>query len=252
MTIEAAQNQDKVINKIKGLFALANDERGNENQSAAALAKAYELLTRHNLDKNDVLGFVKPDESYNKGIGIEYESRTPTEFHYIFGILEEFFNVSTVKGFRKAEYTGTVTKNGWSRRKGTDGVVWFVGKQENIDIAKVIYNQLYFQYKYLWEKYRQRTDAETKDKRNYYQGLMVGLFKRLREEKSKIENELSLVIVKDPKIQEAVDGFFTNVKQQAMAKYESNSHIRDAGFIDSKNIQLNQAISAGSGQKLLN
>ncbi len=243
---------EKIINKIKGLFALANDARGNQHQSEAALAKAYELLARHKLDKSEVVDFVRADETYIKGEGLAFEGRVPTEWHYISGIIEEFFNVSAVREFRSANYTNTVTKTGKHRIKGSDGVIWFIGKESDIAIAKVIYNQLYFQYKHLWNEYRSKFYAPTKDKRNYYQGLLVGMFNRLNAEKKKIENELALVIVKDPKIEEAKQGMFENLTTKAIASFEDNERIRSAGYRDSAKIRLNQAVTAGDNSiKLL-
>lgn len=222
---------EKIIGKIKGLFNLANDKNGNEHQAEAAMAKAYELLARHKLDKSDIMDFAKPGESYNKDNGFQYSKRMPTEWPYIHGILSEFFNIDTVRSFN-------ASKN--------ETIVWFIGKQDDIEIARVIYNQLYFQYKYLWEKYRQRTGAVTTDKRNYYQGLMMGLYRRLREQKKNIETELSLVIVKDPGVEQAKNKFFPETKSAVLAKYQPNEHIRQAGVSDSGKIQLNKAIAANN------
>lgn len=243
--------QEKMIRQIKALFAIADDKNGNEFQQNAALAKAYELLTRAKMDKHEVLGHVKPEESYNKDSGLEYDGRIPTEFYYINGILIEFFNIDTVKDYRKKERTDTITKNGWRRAKRSDGVVWFIGKQEDIEIAKVIYNQLYYQYKQLWDQYRKRTGAETANKRNYYQGLMVGMFQRLKDQKKTIENELALVIVKDPEIKKATEKFFPKTTNIATSKVRYDDRIRNAGLNDSEKIRLDKAITNGDNNRTL-
>jgi hypothetical protein len=48
--LELSPKAQAVIEKVKKLLALANDERNNEHQAAAAAAKAQELLEAYNLD----------------------------------------------------------------------------------------------------------------------------------------------------------------------------------------------------------
>jgi Protein of unknown function (DUF2786) len=45
---------DKAFDKIKKLLALANDERGNEQERETALRQAYSLMAKHNIDMADI------------------------------------------------------------------------------------------------------------------------------------------------------------------------------------------------------
>ena len=50
MTLELTDREHVILERVRKLLAVANDERGNENQSAVAAAKAHELLEQYNLD----------------------------------------------------------------------------------------------------------------------------------------------------------------------------------------------------------
>lgn len=44
------QASDRVLDKIKKLLAMANDERGNDQERETAMRQAYSLLAKHSLD----------------------------------------------------------------------------------------------------------------------------------------------------------------------------------------------------------
>ena len=45
---------EKILNRIRKLLAMANDERGNDNERDTALRQAHTLLTKYNLELADV------------------------------------------------------------------------------------------------------------------------------------------------------------------------------------------------------
>lgn len=47
-------SEERVINKIQKLLAVANDGRGNETERDTALRQAHALLLKHNLDMEDI------------------------------------------------------------------------------------------------------------------------------------------------------------------------------------------------------
>jgi len=47
-------NEERVLNKIQKLLALANDLRGNETERDTALRQAYALMAKHNLELADL------------------------------------------------------------------------------------------------------------------------------------------------------------------------------------------------------
>lgn len=48
------QTSSKVLDRIRKLLAMANDERGNEHERETALRQAHSLLSRHGLDLMDL------------------------------------------------------------------------------------------------------------------------------------------------------------------------------------------------------
>lgn len=47
-------DEEKVLDKVRKLLAMANDERGNEHEREQALRMAHNMLTKYNLDMLDV------------------------------------------------------------------------------------------------------------------------------------------------------------------------------------------------------
>lgn len=47
-------NEEKVLDKVRKLLAMANDERGNEHEREQALRMAHNMLTKYGLDMSDV------------------------------------------------------------------------------------------------------------------------------------------------------------------------------------------------------
>jgi hypothetical protein len=54
---------EKALDKIKKLLAIANDDRGNENERETALRQAYSLMAKHNVEMADIEAHgAKPSE----------------------------------------------------------------------------------------------------------------------------------------------------------------------------------------------
>lgn len=47
-------SNDKILDRIRKLLAMANDERGNDNERETALRQAHAMLTKHGLELADV------------------------------------------------------------------------------------------------------------------------------------------------------------------------------------------------------
>lgn len=56
------QPSSKILDRIRKLLAMANDERGNEHERETALRQAHSLLTRHGLDLMDLDAFQREQQ----------------------------------------------------------------------------------------------------------------------------------------------------------------------------------------------
>lgn len=223
----------KIVEKIQKLLNLSSNTT-NQGEAEAALAQATRLMAKYNIDQQKLAdNAIDPLAGFDSKLGVSYDKRMPTETVYILSILRDFFNINTM-----------VCKNA----RGTKmGGIYFIGTDDNVSVARLIYNQLYIQFKRFFEQARARDHRlTTTDKRGYYNGLYKGLYVRLEKEMKAVGEELGLVIVKDPRIAEATDKFFNpeNRKNVAVAKYSASQEVIKKGFEDSKRIQINQGIAA--------
>jgi hypothetical protein len=83
-------------------------------------------------------------------------------------------------------------------------------------------------------------------KRSYYEGLMYGIFTRLTKQKTSIENELGLTIVKDRGPAEFAKEEMNTKKGTGVSTYVKHSTITAAGVRDSAGINIGQGIKAGA------
>ena len=223
-----------VLEKLRKLKTLM-DNASTDGEAAGAAAAMFRLATKHNLDMESIEDKIKlnanPLAGYEKQVGVEFDKRVPTEWAFVRQVLIRFFNVETMKthhalGFNKS-------------------AVFFIGKKENIEIAKFVCAQLSYQFKKLWDDKRKRLNLPTTQKRNYYIGLMSGMITKLQAEKNAIQDELGLVIVADPKLKEAMLDMFPDSTTKAIAKFEKSDEVIGIGIKDSKNLQINQGITVG-------
>lgn len=96
----SAQGANSLVNKIRGLFRLADPTRGASPEEAkTALAKAQELMTKHGIEMatvgdHDDQGFNKPSEGFKFGKETFNTGRQRYEQdRYIYWILERCFGV---------------------------------------------------------------------------------------------------------------------------------------------------------------
>jgi hypothetical protein len=164
-------NKD-ILEKIRKLLRLADTSRGaTENEAKVALAKAQELMTRHNIDS--ALLRMERGESgggsftVNKGKVDLPKTLNPADL-MILSLLQAHFNVKTI-----------LMPNG----RGTP--VDIIGAPADIDFAIYAFNYLRQTFFRCWNEFK-RTHANP-DKASYYRGLRDGLSSELKAAKQRAE-----------------------------------------------------------------
>jgi len=231
MSIQApAPDVSSVLEKVRKIHKLAEAEiaLGNTEAGESFLAKAYDLRVRHGIVEAEL----KEPAKYTSEVVPAGERKT-VEYNFIVPILSQFFEVYPVSCIARGYKNSRVT---------------FYGTKENIEIGIYVYHQLHEQFKSSWEAFRRRNPrAVTTMKRAYYEGLMYGIFARLNTQKTEIENELGLTIVKDPGPKEfAKNGDPGIMDKKAVSNYVQHSAVTAAGVSDSKLINIGQGIKAGA------
>ncbi len=174
MTTESnkPKSQSDILDKIRKLLRLADTSRGaTENEAKVALAKAQELMTRHNID-SALLRMERGETgggsfTVNKGKVDLPKTLNPADL-MILSLLQSHFNVKTI-----------LMPSG----KGTP--VDIIGAAADIDFAIYAFNYLRQTFFRCWNEFkRTRTNP---DKASYYRGLRDGLNAELKAAKERAE-----------------------------------------------------------------
>ncbi|MBP7948894.1 MAG: DUF2786 domain-containing protein [Verrucomicrobiales bacterium] len=162
-------NDNEILEKIRKLLRLADTSRGaTEHEARAAMAKAQELMTRHNIDSA-----LLRQERGEKGVEVGKakvelpKTLNPADL-LILSLLQSHFRVKTIL---------------MPNAKGTP--VDIIGAAADIDFAVFAFHFLRETFFRCWNEYKVTTT--TPDRASYYRGLRDGLDAELKAAKQKAE-----------------------------------------------------------------
>lgn len=215
--------EQKIIEKIQKLLALS--ESPNQNEAEAAMAKAQELMVKHNIEMSSV----QDHDSEYINETTETFQREGVETKYVNSILTEFFFVKIIKSNR----IGFKYFN-------------FVGEKNNVKTALHMRQYLTNTFKHLWNEYKQETGAPTKAKQSFYYGLWQGFSAKMQEQRVSAQEKYEMVLVEDPKVEEKVQELFKNLRKGGSRSVNAgDSAARSAGYSQGRNLNVNSgAITA--------
>ncbi|MBM4064380.1 MAG: DUF2786 domain-containing protein [Planctomycetes bacterium] len=173
-----------MLDKVYKLLALAQNP--NEHEAQTAMAKAHELLLRHNLSLLDT----QAKWNYiHKQIG-EIGRRDPTK-SIISAILCKYFFVEAIWTF------------GYDQHRNRRGrVLEIYGTPENVEMAEYVYHYLQNVPELLWTEYQEKNKIkENRHRRTFIYGLLEGFYHKL--EGRVVENASQKLVWKgDPRLKE--------------------------------------------------
>ena len=170
--------QSKLVDKIGKLLALAGNN-DSAAQAEAALAKAQELAIANGID----LSKISKDTNARKQeaeIVCEYMrfgARLPTVSDYVRGILVKFFKVKILL---------------YGNREKGRGIL-FVGRRQDVETAKYIYNWLSDKMVACWHSYYTANackGVKLAQKQSYLYGFYSGLMNKLASNQTEVESNL--------------------------------------------------------------
>jgi uncharacterized protein YoaH (UPF0181 family) len=177
-----ADGREAVVEKIQKLLALGTSS--NEHESALALARAHDLMLRHQLTIEQVtevsgvefFSYVRPvDEGESDSIdGLIQE------------ILNEFF---FVRAFFEGE-PGAATR------------VILLGKSHHVEIAAHVYDCLVRQFKSAYEQHL--AFAPSARRKDFFFGAQRGVAGMLRAQRAQVVQETGLILVVDKKLDDFI------------------------------------------------
>jgi hypothetical protein len=147
-------NREEMLEAIRCLLALGKSS--NEHEARAALAKAAELMARHNIDAATI-GTPSGDWSDRE---LHRGRRSPAEGVFIGSILDPHFFVKSLRHRSKGEW-----------------IVLAFGRPADLDVAEYVWTFLLRTYR---ELYRRRRGLNRQD---YYHGLTEGIIETILKDR---------------------------------------------------------------------
>jgi hypothetical protein len=228
--------ESDILNKIRKLLRLADRSRGStENEAKVALAKAQELMTRHNID-SALLRMERGETggagfTVNKGKVDLPKTLNPADI-MILSLLQAHFNVKTI-----------LMPGG----KGTP--VDIIGAAADIDFAIYAFNYLRQTFFRCWNEFK-RTRPNP-DKASYYRGLRDGLNAELKAAKDRTEQSYAadqrqtyglVVVGQQAAITRYVADHYGKLRNRAQRHRALDSGSYAAGTVKGRTIQINRPL----------
>ncbi|TVL95511.1 MAG: hypothetical protein CV082_10665 [Candidatus Brocadia sp. BL1] len=174
----------QMLDKVHKLLALAQSP--NEHEAQTAMAKAHELLLRHNLT---ILDTQAKRNYIHKQVG-KVGRRDPAK-STISAILCKYFFVEAIWTF------------GYDQHRNQSGrVLEIYGTPENVEMAEYVYHYLQNVTELLWREYKKKnTISRNRHRRTFIYGILEGFYHKLEGRES--ENISKKLVWKgDPRLKE--------------------------------------------------
>jgi Protein of unknown function (DUF2786) len=221
--------ENPLIDKIEKLLRLG--QSSNQFEAEAAILKAQKLALEHNIDLARCSVTEKDKEAFAKEI-IAEGSRVPVLYKFVAPILVRFFEIRCIKSTRNR-----------------DSFIFFVGRKNNLDEGKFIYNFLIFTFYKLWKE----TGLPAHQKLSFCKGLQDGLWGKLAEaerttlaaQEMDIQNKFALMVKDESEaLKNALSTLFrVKVKFQKPKKTMVNSSTYQNGVERGRGIEINKSLA---------
>ena len=230
--------ESDILDKVRKLLRLADRSRGaTENEARVALAKAQELMTRHNID-SALLRMEREAAGGKSGIDVTkglYElpkSLNPADM-LILSLLQSHFNVRVIlmSGHRKTP-------------------VDIIGAPEDVDFAIYVLSFLRETFFRCWNEFKRTT--WNPDKASYYRGLRDGIHAELTAAKKRAEESYGdgdrqtyalAVVDQNAAITRYVDEHYGKLRNRTQRRRRVDSASYFAGETKGRTIRINRPLT---------
>ena len=232
-----------ISEKIEKLIRLSKSS--NQHEAELAMQKAKEIAMQNDLDMSQLQVTAEQDikEEFTKEF-IEDRGKKSCIAIYIFDILKKHFKVTTVtaRSYKSTE-------------------IYFIGRKDDVQSAKYIYNFLDVTFNRLWKEYKKQNNLPTRYKLTYMNGLWKGLLQKLDEierealSKNNIDSQNKYaVIVKNEMVlrDEFMNNLFNNIKKTTTRhNLRGDDETYNAGIASGRNININKGLNNSNNNSFL-
>jgi len=211
---------EDLLDTIRRLLALGQSP--NEHEAEAAIAKAAELMRRHNLSQA-ALEAVELDDRWETRTASE-TSRMPLCADIVGSLLLEFFFVEVV----------------YFRRDGKTHLVIF-GRPHNVMIANYVYRYVLERCAALAKLRRIRR----RDRKSYYTGVIFGYAKKLLAERLATATPISenALVALQSEVERARERHFGETASKKASFGDMSTTAFDLGVHDGRTITVSDALT---------
>jgi hypothetical protein len=236
MTNTTPTHESKILFKLEKLLALSDSP--NQHEAEAAMEKAIQLATLHNIDLSRVsIQDRSVEQIINEAMSADAKRLSMTHV-FVVDILRTFFSVRILTG--------------GSRHFGKK--IYFIGRKTDIDNAKFLYSFLNSTFMRLWHNYYKVNPhlQLSITRKSYFNGLWQGLSAKLKAAKVAVEQSLRtdenagyqiMLVDHEKALQDAVTNFHPNVKYVKGKVTYCDPQTLNAGYKDGGNIQIHSGLT---------
>ncbi|MEG0292748.1 DUF2786 domain-containing protein [Enterococcus sp.] len=194
-------DNQKIIRKIRGLLAIAQDEK-NDEESQSAFMLAQKLMLQYGLDASELTGQSRPDER----AAIQEEPVTVYKRLYWW---ERYLAQIISQNFRVKYFMNTKTIGKQAKRQ-----IVFYGLVKDLELAKemylLAYEVLLFHSRTFVNQYYQTHAKQARNryvteslKTSYLRGFLSGLDERFTEQVAQLRESYELLVLIPEVVEEA-------------------------------------------------
>lgn len=223
--------REKVLSRVKDLFALARSP--NEHEAASAMRMAHRLLLKHNLDMSQAEEASHFESRY---LGVT-SGRVPEYQYALSTILQDHFFVLVI-------WTASYD----ARRDVPGRILQICGSPENLEIAGYVYEYVTRVLDGLWEERRRRGARGRGNRNQYLAGVLRGFQTKLDRQKQELRQEHGLIWLGDPELRKYYRYLHPSIRMVSLAGASRNRLFQD-GMRDGQKLEIRRAIGGDARQR---
>jgi predicted SprT family Zn-dependent metalloprotease len=230
---------------MKKLEKLLDVSGRSEEEAQIFLNKANELMIKHNLNLNDILG---RDRLFLKRQVGENYNRFPTYLFKLGKIMEDFYGVKYIKSY------ATIMKDiGKGNIKTYTFHIELYGEPDKLDLAEYVYDNILRKAEELYEVYKNDENryksGRKLSKKAYFSGLLNGFYDKLKKSQVVVVKEMEkekgeLICLDDPVLTEYYDRAYSNKRSSYVGGGYGSGY--GAGYGDGQGMSISSGVNCGN------
>ena len=231
--------EDKILQRVKKLMALAQSQ--NQHEAEAAMAKAHEFIAKYNLDllagheNRDFVSVFIGSPALRRFREDYHLSKLIQNFYFVYGIWVPAYVMEKGKMGRVLEISGTI---------------------QNIKIASYIYDFVKHFIDAQWHMYNQKKGLNRYRKTDFAIGVIEGFSLKLQLQNKKqnnVENKPALFKIQDSLLQKHIDYKYPYISKIRGTVVREDKDVLQDGICAGKKLIIYKGVTEkGTSQRLLN